>query len=167
MKLKDVEAVFRSLNAADVRYLVAGGLAVNAHGYQRLTGDIDLVIQLKRKNVEDASRALTELNYRPLAPVQMSELADEKKRTEWIQTKNMKVFGLANDDAQKPTIDLFVTEPFDFAREYELALIAEVATGVEVRFVSIPTLIEMKELAGRPRDKDDIQHLKWLLEETQ
>jgi hypothetical protein len=32
---------------------------------------------------------------------------------------------------------------------------------------SIPTLIEMKELAGRPRDMDDIQHLKWLLEETQ
>ena len=167
MKLRDVEAVFRSLNAAGVRYLVAGGLAVNAHGYQRLTGDIDLVIQLKRKNVEDASRALAELNYRPLAPVQMSELADEKKRTEWIQSKNMNVFGLANDDAQKPAIDLFVTKPFDFAREYELALIAEVATGVEVRFVSIPTLIEMKELAGRPRDMDDIQHLKWLLEESQ
>jgi hypothetical protein len=30
--------------------------------------------------------------------------------------------------------------------------------------VSIPTLIRMKELAGRARDADDIQHLRMILE---
>jgi hypothetical protein len=34
-----------------------------------------------------------------------------------------------------------------------------------VRFVSIPALIAMKEVAGRPRDVDDIQHLRWIMEE--
>ena len=29
-----------------MRYLVAGGLAVNAHGYLRLTRDVDIVLQL-------------------------------------------------------------------------------------------------------------------------
>jgi len=32
--------------------------------------------------------------------------------------------------------------------------------GVPVQFVSIATLIRMKEAAGRPRDQDDIQHLR-------
>ena len=31
--------------------------------------------------------------------------------------------------------------------------------------VSIPTLIRMKEAVGRPRDLDDIQHLRWILED--
>ena len=37
-----LEAVSAALNQAGVRYLIAGGLAVNAHGYVRLTMDIDL-----------------------------------------------------------------------------------------------------------------------------
>jgi len=45
------------------------------------------------------------------------------------------------------------------------ALQGELSPGVSVRFVSLPTLIEMKELANRPRDIDDIKHLKWIQEE--
>lgn len=42
MRLETLEAVFMALNEADVRYLVAGGVAVNAYGYQRMTQDLDL-----------------------------------------------------------------------------------------------------------------------------
>ena len=51
MKLSTLETVFRSLNEAGVRYLVAGGVAVNIHGYQRVTVDLDLVIQLDGDNM--------------------------------------------------------------------------------------------------------------------
>ena len=44
MKLASYEAVIAALNDAGVRYLVAGGLAVNAHGYLRFTHDLDLVV---------------------------------------------------------------------------------------------------------------------------
>jgi hypothetical protein len=37
MEVRSVEAIFSALNAADVKYLVVGGLAVNAYGYERLT----------------------------------------------------------------------------------------------------------------------------------
>jgi hypothetical protein len=30
---------------------------------------------------------------------------------------------------------------------------------------SVPALIAMKQLANRPRDLDDIEHLRWILEE--
>lgn len=46
MKLSSVEAIVGALEKAGVRYLVAGGLAVVAHGYLRFTKDIDLVVQL-------------------------------------------------------------------------------------------------------------------------
>ena len=46
MKLTSFEAIVRALNDAGIRYLVAGGLAVNAHGYLRFTKDADFVIQL-------------------------------------------------------------------------------------------------------------------------
>jgi len=37
VKLASLEAIVSALNSAGVRYLVAGGLAVNAHGYIRHT----------------------------------------------------------------------------------------------------------------------------------
>lgn len=47
MKLTSCEAIFRALNEAGVRYLLVGGLAVNAHGYLRFTKDVDLTIDIE------------------------------------------------------------------------------------------------------------------------
>jgi hypothetical protein len=58
-------------------------------------------------------------------------------------------------------IDVFVTEPFDFDEEYGRALVKPLG-AIAVRFVSIPSLIRMKELAGRPQDKIDIDYLRKL-----
>jgi hypothetical protein len=35
METRSIEAIVRALEAASVRYLIVGGLAVNAHGYSR------------------------------------------------------------------------------------------------------------------------------------
>lgn len=51
MRQGSVEILFRALSSAGVRFLVAGGLAVNAHGYMRITRDVDLVIQLAPDNI--------------------------------------------------------------------------------------------------------------------
>jgi hypothetical protein len=51
MEVRSAEAIFSALNAADVKYLVVGGLAVNAYGYERLTRHIDLVIGLEPENI--------------------------------------------------------------------------------------------------------------------
>jgi hypothetical protein len=40
MEVRSVEANFSALNAADVKYLVVDGLAVNAYEYERLTRDV-------------------------------------------------------------------------------------------------------------------------------
>ena len=45
--------------------------------------------------------------------------------------------------------------------EYARALVKPLGS-VAVRFVSIPSLIRMKEIAGRPQDKIDIDYLRKL-----
>lgn len=165
MRLAAFEAVVAALHGAGVRYLVAGGLAVNAHGYLRLTHDVDLVIQLQPANILPAFEALEGLGYRPTVPVTAEQFIDPVQRARWIREKGMKVLNFHSDRHRPFTVDVFVAEPFDFDAEYEAAMQGEVVPGLTVRFVSIPALIRMKQLAGRPRDLDDVEHLQIILEE--
>lgn len=166
MKVTSFEAIVRSFDEAGVRYLVAGGLAVNAHGYMRLTKDVDLVLDLRPENVERALSALHRLGYRPTVPVTAAQFADPEQRRRWIHEKEMKVFQLWSDDHRDTPIDLFVEEPFPFDEEYSRALVKPLYGAVNVRFVSIETLIRMKEAAGRAQDRIDIEHLRKTLEEN-
>ncbi|MBM5811110.1 MAG: hypothetical protein FJ191_03985 [Gammaproteobacteria bacterium] len=160
MRLQSVEIILAALQAAAVRYLIAGGLAVNAHGYLRFTKDVDLVIELEPGNLRSALEALGRLGYRPAVPVPLAQFADPVRRESWVRDKGLQVFQLWSDAHPETSVDLFVTMPFDFEREYDRALVKPLRADLAVRFVSIPTLIRMKELAGRPQDLIDIEHLR-------
>jgi hypothetical protein len=164
MKLASFDALVRALEDAHVRYLVAGGLAVNAHGLLRFTKDVDLVVQLDPENVERAYAALGGLGYRPIVPVGASQLADRTTRETWIREKGMQVLQFWSDSHPETPVDVFVAEPFDFDREHREALVKPLGS-VDVRFVSIRALIAMKEAAGRPQDKNDVDHLRKRLED--
>lgn len=167
MKLPTLEAIFAALNGRGVRYLVAGGVAVNAHGYQRMTQDLDLVLDLEVENVLAALRALAELGYGPMLPVELEDFANPECRREWNEERNVEVFSLTSDVHRETTIDLFVRDPFAFDGEYAKAMIGEVASGLNVPFVRLTTLIAMKRRTGRARDEDDVEHLGWILEEME
>lgn len=160
MKLASFEAIVRALNEADVRYLVAGGLAVNAHGYLRFTKDADLVIDLPTDNVLRAMDALAALGYRPTVPVDPRRFADAEQRGKWVREKNMQVFQLWSERYPDTPIDIFAEVPFPFAEEYERALHKPLHGTVDVRFVCLDTLIRMKESAGRDQDRIDVAHLR-------
>lgn len=165
MKLETVRAVALALNTAGVKCLFAGGFAVVAHGYGRMTYDIDLVLQLERENILLAFGALDGLGYVPRVPVTAVEFADAALRATWIREKGMQVLNLFSDRHRETPIDIFVEEPFDFEKAYAGACIEEIAPGVPIRFVDLETLIAMKERAGRPKDLDDIAHLRAIQED--
>jgi hypothetical protein len=160
VKLDSFEAIARALDEAGVRYLIAGGLAVNAHGYLRYTKDIDLVLALDEANVRAGVAALAGLGYCPSVPVAAEQLADPAERKRWIEEKNMQVFQLWSDAHRETPIDIFIEEPFPFDAEYERALVKPLFGEIEVRFVSVPTLIRLKQTAGREQDRIDIEHLR-------
>ncbi len=164
MKLAAFEAVAKALDSAKVQYLVAGGLAVNAHGHIRLTMDIDLVIALDAGNIRQSFAALAGLGYRPIVPIGAEAFAQSEQREQWRQEKGMQVLNFHSDRFPAAPVDIFVYEPFDFAEEYGAALCGELLPGINVRFVSLTTLIRMKQAAARPRDIDDVRHLQWLQE---
>lgn len=165
MRLASVEAIVRALAREDVRYLVVGGLAVNAHGFLRFTKDIDLVVELVPANVLRAFAALGPLGYRPNVAVTAEQFADETTRAGWIRDEGMQVLQLWSDEHPETPIDLFVAEPFDFEAEHGRALVKPLHGDLPVRFVSLATLIRMKEAVGREQDRIDVEHLRLLLEE--
>jgi hypothetical protein len=163
MKIEDVRTILRALNDANVRYLIVGGLAVVAHGYVRFTQDIDLVVELERENVQRAMNALTAIGYRPLIPVDAAQFADETVRQQWRDEKGMIVFQLFNPHHESTRINIFVSEPFVFAQEFETAnwhTWGELRTPV----LRIEALIAMKEVAGRPQDLADAALLRDILQ---
>jgi len=160
METRSIEAIVEALNDGRVEYLIVGGLAVNAHGYERLTRDLDLVIGLESANISRGLRALMAIGYAPSIPVTAEEFADAANREMWRRDKNMLVLKLWSDAHRRTPIDVFVYEPFDFSAEFARAARMEVAEGLAAPFVTRETLIEMKRLASRPQDLADIAALE-------
>ena len=152
-----------SLNRHQVRYLLVGGMAVVAHGYGRMTYDIDLVIRLTPVNIRKAFAALAELGFRPRVPVTPAEFANPKIRARWQREKHMVVLNFIHKSSDPLTVDVFVAEPFPFARTNAKAVASSV-NGIPFRFVDIRTLIQMKRAAGREVDREDVRHLEQLAE---
>ena len=159
METRSVEAIVRALNDTRVRYLIVGGLAVNAHGYSRMTRDIDLVIQLESSNTQRGLEALLAAGYHLMIPEKPEAFGDAATRTRWREEKGMIVLKLWSDEHRRTPVDVFVYEPFDFDREYDAAHWVEISPGLKAPVVSLPALLQMKRDAGRPRDLEDIKEL--------
>lgn len=156
MKSTSIEAIVQTLTDSEVRYLIVGGLAVVAHGYVRFTADLDLVLALDDANLGKAVAALSTLGYRPRAPVSFSAFVDPQTRAEWVREKGMVVFSIHSPSHPSTEIDLFLASPIDFEQAHARAARLEIAPGQRATFVSLPDLLEMKRLSGRPRDLEDI-----------
>ena len=101
MEVRSVEAIVRAMNSVDVEYLIVGGLAVNAHGYERLTQDVDLVIRLSPHNIVRGLPALGDIGYRMPIAVTPEQFADASNRETWRKEKDMTVLRLWSDFASE------------------------------------------------------------------
>jgi hypothetical protein len=162
MKLSGFEAIVRALNGAGVRYLLVGGVAVNAHGYGRNTFDVDIVIQLNPENIEKTFDALWMAEYHPQQPISASDFANRELRESWRKEKNMLVLKFWSDAHRETPLDVFVYEPFDFDTEWAAAWRQEFAPGLQVPVIRLGALQKMKREAGRPQDLADFDELSLL-----
>lgn len=90
VQVRSVEAIVRALNEAKVQYLIVGGLAVNAHGYERLTIDLDVVIGLDSDNIIRGLRALEAIDYHMAIPVSPEQFADPALREQCIHPRTFR-----------------------------------------------------------------------------
>ena len=149
-----------------MKYLVAGGIAVNLYGIERATADIDIALKVDEKNLSKFVRVAKKLGLQPRLPLALDDLIDGEKRKSWIVDKDMVVYSLY--DAKNPffLLDIFVQEPFHFEEVYEKRKKIEFENTV-IPLVPIKALIAMKENSDRPQDKADVFYLKKIAEDWQ
>ncbi|MBI4838957.1 MAG: hypothetical protein HY806_07445 [Nitrospirae bacterium] len=156
--------LFLSLNLQSVKYMVAGGIAVNLYGIERATADIDIVLKLDEENIAKFVNIAGELGLKPKLPVKLEDFTSEQKRKDWIKDKGMKVFSLFDSKNSFFLLDVFVDMPFDFDEVYNHREKLQYE-DTTIPLVPIKELINMKQKTGRPQDMADVFYLRKISEE--
>jgi hypothetical protein len=141
---KTLHEIARRLDVLQVPYAIVGGMALVAHGYPRTTVDVDVLVT--PAGLDAVHKALDGLGYvPPFAGSQNLRDVQTGVQVEFL------VSGRYPGDGQP--------KPVAFP---DPALVSQEIDGV--RFVTLPTLIELKLAsgmtnAGRLRDLADVQEL--------
>jgi predicted nucleotidyltransferase len=150
--------VLRRLASNGVDFIVVGMMAGVLRGAPLLTADLDLVHRRSAQNVARLLRVLAGLDAiyrhdpRRLRPEE-SHLMSPGHQLLVTTHGDLDCLGTVGDG--KTYEDLLARAP-------EL----QVAEGLTVRVIDLPTLIELKEKAGRPKDIAALPVLRATLAET-
>src|SRR5690606_32517302 len=137
-------------NKYQVRMLMVGGGAVNFHGYQRHSADVDFWIEVTEENLKNLVSVFREMNY------EIDDFPDEVKNKE--QNISIK-FSPIDMDLELIT-NFSVNKPFEEAYNESVEAVVKGYTVLKYRVLSLEDLITSKVKAGRPKDLLDIQQLK-------
>lgn len=145
--------LLQRLSEAEVRFVLVGGLAVNAWGYLRATRDVDVVPDPSKENLEKLDALLRDLNGRV-------EVGDRLLSSDAIST-----FLRTGDRILVSTdlghVDILQGLPQvpPFSSLVEGATEVDV-DGIGILVCSLDHLLAMKGASSRPRDRDDVEALK-------
>jgi len=138
---------------AKVRFVLVGGLAVNAWGYLRATRDVDVVPDPDRRNLEKLDSLLRELGGRVDVG---GRLLDSTAISTFLRTgdRTLVMTELGQIDVLQglPQVPRF-DELEEQAQDVDLG-------GLKVRVCSLEHLLAMKRASDRPRDRDDLEALE-------
>jgi hypothetical protein len=152
----DARELFRALARHEVEYVTVGGIAIQAHGGQRLTNDLDVAIAASSGNLARLADALIDLDARILGP--------DGRRSSSAPTAGL----LASSDQWHlitihGPLDLITLPAHLGSFEDMRARAHEVPLGdLSVPVAHRDDLIEMKRAAGRPQDLADVRLLESL-----
>jgi hypothetical protein len=144
--------LIRRLVAGRVDFVVIGGLAVIAHGYPRITKDVDIVYARSPANLERLGSVLQDVRAR---------LAGVDDGVPFVpDARSLQRTSILTLDSDEGLIDL-LAEPAGAASYDELRARAEIADFGDVRvpIADLDDLIAMKRAAGRPQDLADLEAL--------
>jgi hypothetical protein len=141
----DFRDMLSALNDAGSEWLLIGGYAVIAHGYPRLTKDIDLWVRPSRENAARVLRALVAFG----APSH----------------------GITVDDLSRPGTVLQIGVPpsrIDLVTEAEALTfdgawanrVTREIDGVRVNILALDDLLANERAVGRPSDLADVESLE-------
>lgn len=139
---------WKSLQKNDVRYIMVGGYAINFHGFERYTGDLDIWIEDTKSNRENLRKAFLDCG--------MGEyfMLDKIKFVPgWTE------FKLINGLTLDILTEMKGLEKYTFSECLQMASVADIE-NVMVPFLHINQLIANKKAINRPKDQIDIIELE-------
>jgi hypothetical protein len=157
----DAGGLLRRLHEADVAHVVIGGFAVIAHGVQRFTKDLDICPAPQRENIARLAALIGELGaeqvgiedfardefpFDPSDPGQLAEGGNFRLVTPLGVLDVMQWLAGIEGEHAYPVLEAE-------------AIVGEVF-GIPVRVCSLRHLRLMKEAAGRPQDRKDLEDLE-------
>ena len=147
---EDILSLWRCLNNNDVRYIMIGGFAINLHGYNRATDDIDIWIDDTLENRKNLRKALKEQGSGDYDVIESMQFVPG-----WTDFQLNFGFKL---DVMTSVKGL---ENIGFEECYNYAVIAEIE-NLPVKFLHFNHLIICKRAAARPKDLLDVAELEKL-----
>ncbi len=164
--MENIKRIFKALSEARVKYMLAGGMAVNLYGIERATADMDIVVLLNEKNLLRFIGMSESLGFKPKIPVKIADITDPEKRRTWISEKGMRVFSLFDPGNPFLLLDVLIEFPFDFNEAYKRRKKIRL-DDTTISVVPLDVLIAMKEGTDRPQDRADVFYLKKIAGEWQ
>ncbi|WP_419800623.1 nucleotidyltransferase [Mucilaginibacter sp.] len=139
---------WKALQEHDVKYIMVGGFAVNLHGYQRFTGDIDIWIKDTLENRKQLRKAFVTCEMSDFPMIEHMQFVPG-----WTQ------FHLNNNLILDILIDMKGLEGYSFDECLGMASVADI-DEVKVPFLHLNQLIANKKIVNRPKDQVDVVALE-------
>lgn len=146
--LDDLKKVIKSLNDNNVDYLLVGGFAIFAHGFERTTRDIDILVPLGKTNGEKVIQALIVLPDKRATDIDLS----------WFEEGAVIRLG------DEIVVDIMFNacgQTYEDLKKYEEIIDFE---GVAIRTVNLEGLLLTKQ-TYRDKDNEDKFALKYAIEQ--
>lgn len=149
---KDFQDFLKAFNDNNVDYILLGGYAVILHGYARTTGDMDLFVRRTSENYKKIVLAFRDFGM-PIFDMTIDNFLNNDK---------IDVFSFG---VPPVSIDIMTSaKELDFEESFKKSEI-QIIDDLEIRVVHIIDLIRQKKSVNRPKDINDILHLRKLEEE--
>jgi len=156
------ELVFKTLNKNKVKYLIAGGMAINLHGIPRFTKDLDILIDQSLKNLAALTKALDKLGFKPKVPVKTRVFLNPENWARWKKEKGMIALNFYNPKNPYEEIDLLIYTPVSYEDAVKNRTSISIGS-MKLNVVSLKDLMKMKKKAGREQDRADIKSIQKII----
>ena len=143
----DFKEFIRCLNNAKVEYMLVGGYSVILYGYGRTTGDMDVWVNKSKENLINLKKACLEFG------LPTNDLTEQN----FLENEDLDVFTFG-----RPPVCIDIMNKLKgvaFSDAFQNSVIMEVDGG-PVRVIAKNDLIKAKLSSNRPKDQDDLLHLK-------
>lgn len=149
--------IWKYLHQNEVKYLTIGGFAVNFYGYNRTTGDIDLLIEDSLENRKKLRKTFKDIGIGDFKEIEYIDFLPGWTDFTLSYGMRLDIMTAIKGLDEKSFDDL-----------YQISKVSYIS-DVPIRFIDYENLVLSKKATNRPKDQLDVEELekikKWQSEE--